>query len=108
MRHRTVSRHPTEAHHHHHHHGGTAINTDTDHTTDDDEHPTIGEFGTAHVIHTYNGDAYYLDASVWTVHDLNGSNPDDNGHVHYLARDYDALYFDHEHHTVHPADTPRD
>jgi hypothetical protein len=63
----------------------------------DDVRP--GDFGTALVIHA-GDDAFYLDASTWTVHDLNGSDPDDDGNIHYVVDHFDDITIDHQARTV--------
>ena len=65
-----------------------------------------GDFGTSLVIHFGAGDNLYLDASTWHVYDLDGSNPDDDGNVHYLATAPDALVIDHNERTVRLAGNP--
>lgn len=81
--------------------GGVAIIIDQHVEPDHDDHPTIGDFGTAHIVHFDNGDAWYFPADIWAVDLDNGSNPDDDGHVHYVAHEIGSLDVDTVNRTVH-------
>jgi hypothetical protein len=63
--------------------------------TMDDERP--GDFGTAHIVH-FRDDTFYFDASTWRVEGLDGSNPDDDGNVHYVVPPHVHLVIDKANH----------
>jgi hypothetical protein len=63
----------------------------------DNERP--GDYGTAHIIHTLYT-AYYFPADVWTVDHLVGSNPDDDGNVHYFVHSWNHVAVDYDEHVI--------